>query len=146
MTYTFAYRPKENAPACPACGLAVPTGADTNSAFRLNVRKGGVEFTCLMRTCFCGLSLAIDQTREARWGYAFSCKCCGSYESDLPFGARCTRCYMRDDIGLRDPNALIAGVQEAEPFIPPSRQDVIDGLIAGLLRGAPGLTIDDQAA
>lgn len=144
MTYEFAYRTKDDVPACPSCGGAVPTGEESAQAFRLNVRKNGVSFSCLLRPCYCGQELAIDQTRESRWGYAFRCKSCGAYEANLSFSAHCTLCYMRGAMRMKDPAALIAGVREAEVFIPPSRQDVIDGLIKGLLRGAPGLTIDKR--
>ncbi len=143
MNYDFQYHAKTEVPTCPSCHGVVPTAADSALAFRLNVRKGGVTFNCLMRSCWCGLEMAIDQTREDRWGYSFQCARCGSYEASLPFEGRCTACYLHQVVGLKDPGALYAGVREAEPFIPLTRQDTIDGLLKGLLNGMPGLTCDD---
>ncbi|MHB2015615.1 MAG: hypothetical protein ACYCW6_01575 [Candidatus Xenobia bacterium] len=142
----FTYVEKTNPPPCPCCNRPLPNGAESAMAYAIRVRKGGVTFNCLKRICYCGLQFAVDRTNPERPGYSFRCGSCGQYQGEMPFSKRCTRCHLQEVVGLRDAETLYAGVREAEPYIPPSREDLLNGLLTGLLRGAPGLTVNDRAA
>ncbi len=141
----FQQRPAQDVPPCPSCRRPVPIGEETASAYRFTIRKSGKQLECLKRDCYCGQELAIEKTGEY-WHYSFRCRGCKQYVADLFPRRYCTGCELERVVGVKDATALVSGLAENDVFITPTRNDTLDGLIRGLLKGAPGLTIDDIAA
>lgn len=73
----------------------------------------------------------------------YICARCGSMCSTYVSTDICPACELKG-MGIKDPDAWKAALEESGPYISPSRDDTLNSILQGLLRNEPGLTTNEQ--
>lgn len=131
--------PGFNKEICPGCGDPFPPLSENSRIY--GVKDGSGKRLFGARSCYCGTEARCDEWTGSV--ECFLCKDCGSECSSFISTSKCSECELKI-IGIKDPLMWRAALEESVPYMTPSKQDMIDSILWGLLNNKPGLTIKNE--
>lgn len=123
---------------CPSCKDAFPKLSEASRIYQFKDEHGRSLFG--VRSCFCGQEAKCDEWTGAV--ERFICLRCSALCSPHVHSNTCPSCELRT-LGF-DPEMMRAALGESNIYITPSKNDMIESLLYGLLTGAPGLTTGED--